>query len=260
MRLLASNHRTKKYNQDWEARLGQGCLILNSTCEGYVQAVDGDGLLEIAREKNIILHLRSRPGDFITVGSPLAEIWPADDHSSEGISEEDLTEPLNETLITGIRRTPRQDVECAVDELVEVAVRSLSPGINDPFTAINCIDHLSAALGRLAERELPSAYRCDENNQLRIITHPVTFPNVLDAAFNQIRQYGRDSVAVTIRLLEALASVAAHVVREEDKVAIRLHGKMIAQNADSAPQEHDRQAIRERFDLLMEELDAMSKR
>ena len=90
---------------------------------------------------------------------------------------------------------------------------------------------------------------------LRVIASPVKFSNVLDAAFNQIRQNGRDSVAVTIRLLEALISIAQHVVRTEDISALRRHGNMIAQLAESFPQEHDREAIHERFEKLTRELD-----
>ena len=74
--------------------------------------------------------------------------------------------------MTGNSRTPRQDVCCAVDELVEVAVRALSPGINDPFTAVACIDRMTAALSRLLQRSLPSPYRYDKHNCLRVIAQP----------------------------------------------------------------------------------------
>ena len=137
-----------------------------------------------------------------------------------------------------------------MDELVEIAVRSLSPGINDPFTAINCIDHLGAALGRLAERRLPTAHRCDEEGKLRVVADPVTFPDVLDAAFNQIRQYGRDSVAVIVRLLETFTSIANHLARASDAEALLQHGEMVAEVADSLPQQRDREVIRERLSKL----------
>jgi len=154
-------------------------------------------------------------------------------------------------FIVGSRRTPRQDVECAVNELVEVAVRALSPGINDPFTAMNCIDRLGASLGRLADREAPSPYLCDEEGRLRVIARSISFADVLSAAFNQIRQFSHGSVAVTIRILESLDSVAQHTHRVEDRVAVVHHAKMTAQNADAFPEASDRRAVEERFEELL---------
>lgn len=244
-------------------------LIILASCEGYIQAIDEHGLMGVATKYNGVLKLCRRPGNFITTGSPIMEVWPQQPTSISQNSDGDnsaksqstgetksWTSLINETFITGPRRTPRQDVECAVDELVEVAVRSLSPGINDPFTAISCIDRLGAVLGRLAERELPSVYRCDDNARLRVIAMPVTFPEVLDSAFNQIRQYSRQSVAVTIRLLEALASINEHATRESDLRAISRHAKMIVQHAKDLSEDDDRDDIRDRFDDLIKNADA----
>lgn len=233
-----------------ESRLGEKCLVLVSKVEGYVQAIDGEGLMRFACDHKIALGLSCRPGDFIAIGTPLADVWTTSDQSLEKLDPEELCLRLNETIIVGVRRTPRQDVECAIDELVEVAVRSLSPGINDPFTAINCIDRLGAALGRLSERELPSAYRYDEENALRIITRPVAFGDVLDAAFNQIRQCSRDSVAVTIRMLESFASIAEHVCRVEDRESVRRHAEMTARASDLFAEEYDRVQVRQRLDAV----------
>lgn len=239
-----------------EGQLGDDPLVLHSTHEGYIQAIDGEGLMEMARKHDLVLRLIARPGDFIAADLPLAEVWPPSGSAASADSEDDesredeLKKRFNEAVLVGIRRTPRQDVECAIEELVEVAVRSLSPGVNDPFTAINCIDRLSASLGDLAERRIPSAYRHDSEGRLRIIARPVSFPAVLEAAFNQIRQYGRDSVAVTIRLLEALTSIARRARCERDRSAILHHGQMIAEQAESQPQEYDRREIAERHQRL----------
>jgi uncharacterized membrane protein len=102
-----------------------------------------------------------------------------------------------------------------VDQLVEVAVRALSLGINNPFAATARIDRLGEALCQLATRVMPSPERYDKNGILRVITYPVTFAGVTDAAFTQIRQYGRTSASVTIRLLETIAVVTAHASRED---------------------------------------------
>lgn len=237
--------------RDQEARLGDHSIVIRSTREGYVQAIDGDGLLHVACRRDLVLRLRFRPGDFIGIGSPLADVWFAGAQAQEELRVEDLAPSINETVIVGVRRTPRQDVECAIEELVEVAVRSLSPGINDPFTVINCIDRLGATLGRLAERELPSAYRSDDDHRLRLVARPVSFPDLLGAAFNQIRQYGCRSVAVTMRLLEALASIAQRVQRREDRASIKLHAEMIVRVGESFREEHDKHELRKRFERVM---------
>ncbi|MEO8496271.1 MAG: DUF2254 domain-containing protein [Planctomycetota bacterium] len=240
--------------RDMESKLGENCVVVGSTREGYIQAIDADGLMQLARERDLVLRLRSRPGDFIALGSPLADVWQAAEQPAAELSGTDLAVPLSETFLVGIRRTPRQDVECMIDELVEVAVRALSPGINDPFTAMNCIDRLGAALGRVAERKLPSAYRWDDEGRLRVIARPVSFANVLDAAFNQIRQYGRDSVAVTTRLLEALESIAAHVQRSEDREALKRRAEMIVRLSESFSEEHDQRQVVKRHERVMQRL------
>ena len=230
---------------------------IHSTREGYIEALDGEGILALAREANLILRFTVRPGSFIGEGSPLAEVFAsqqegkASESKGNGPPEEaEIDRRLNEAVITGIRRTPRQDVECAIEELVEVAVRALSPGINDPFTAINCIDRLGASLGRLARRKLPARRRCDEDGHLRIIAHRATFAGALDAAFNQIRQYGRASVAVVTRLLEALEHIGRFASRPEDRAALRLHAEMVSHLGDGFAEEHDKEAIRRRLERV----------
>src|SRR5690606_18751867 len=120
-----------------------------------------------------------------------------------------------------------QDVEFAVNQLVEMAVRALSPGINDPFTAIACVDHLGSALCRLAARDMPSPYWHDRHDKLRLIERPERYGELVDSAFNQIRQYGRSSAAVTIRLLDTIVVIAGFVCRAEDRATLLRHAEMI---------------------------------
>jgi uncharacterized membrane protein len=120
--------------------------------------------------------------------------------------------------------------------------------VNDPFTAITCVDYLGSALCRLAQREMPSPYRHDSEDQLRVITPVFTFTDVANTAFNQIRQYSRSSSAVTICLLETIAGVAGCVHRPEDRAALLRQAKMIARGArDGLLEDEDRQKVEERF-------------
>lgn len=194
---------------------------------GYIQAIDNDGLLNIATQQELILELMRRPGDFVIVGTVLARVWPADKDSQQ------LTEQVNGVILFGSQRTSEQDVLFAVNQLVEVAIRALSPGINDPFTALRCIDWLGAALCRLAAREIPSAYRYDDHGQLRIIAPRVTFPDVVETAFSPIRHYGRADRSVTLHLLEMMCEVAGFIQRQEDREALLYQARIIIQGSHS---------------------------
>jgi uncharacterized membrane protein len=225
-----------------------------ATASGYLQAIDSAALLHRARESDCLLYVQRRPGHFVTLGDALVLVWPGER------LEAALTARVQAAFILGPERTATQDIEFPVHQLVEIAIRALSPGINDPFTAIMCVDRLGAALAQLAERALPSPYRYDEEKQLRVIAHPVTFAGVADAALQQIRQYGRSSVAVTIRLLETIAVVAAHLHREEDRTALQRQAMMIARGScEEIPEAWDRQAVEERYQAALKALEQRKK-
>ncbi len=221
---------------------------LTAQATGYLQAVDGDTLMQTTVEHNIVVEVLRRPGHYLLAGSPLARIWPQD-RASEEIRKEILG-----TFSIGSNRTPTQDVEFVVNQLVEVAVRALSPGINDPFTAITCIDRLASGLVHLAHRKIPSAARLDDAGTLRVVARPVAFPEVLDTAYNQIRQYGRTSTAVLTRLLEVLAELALCVRGGDDRAAILRHAEMIERAARNLPEESDRRDVAERFARVRQNL------
>lgn len=217
--------------------------------EGYLQAIDAEGLMHLARQNDLRIVLRYRPGGFIVQGSTIMEVWP-----QKRVSE-DLLLQLSATFLLGPARTPAQDLEFAVRQLVEIAMRALSPGINDPFTAMACVDRLGAALCRLAGREIPSPYRYDAENKLRVVADAVTFASVTDAAFNQIRQYGRSSAAVTIHLLDMLAVIAERIQRKEDRAALRRQALMIKRGSETAlPEEQDRKDVELRYQAVLQVL------
>jgi uncharacterized membrane protein len=196
------------------------CQVLAAD-SGYLQAIDDDALLDIAVEENLLLHLGYRPGHFITRGNVLVTVWPGDKVDPR------LTDAINSVFILGRERTLEQDVEYAISQLAEIAVRALSSGINDPITAITCIDWLGASLCRLAGRKLPSAHRYDDTHRLRIISKPYTFAGMVDAAFNMIRQNTETVPAVSIHLLEVLATVAAQTRSKDDRAVLLRHVRMI---------------------------------
>jgi uncharacterized membrane protein len=226
---------------------------IGSAGDGYLQFVDGDALIALAMQEDVVIRLERRPGHYVVATRPLALVWPGNKVTDQ------LIDRINSAFALGNQRTSGQDVEFAVNQLVEIAIRALSPGVNDPFTAMVCVDHLGSALCRLAELDMPSPYRHDTQEKIRVITPVFTFPDVTDAAFNQIRQYGRSSTAVTIRLLETIAEVAGSVHRPEDRAALLRHAKMIARGArDGLLEDEDRQVVEEHFQSVNQVLSKSS--
>ena len=214
-----------------------------STHDGYVQAIDYDELLKIAASSDLIVRLEYRAGDHVIEGSTLARVWPPERYETQ------VGEILNATFICGRRSTSEQDVEYAVRQMVEIAVRALSPGVNDPFTAINCIDALGSALCRVARQGLPGPYHYDSSGRLRVVARVTTFEGITDAALNQIRQYGRQSVAVMIRLLEVTAKCAEQVTVPEQRQSLLRHAQMVWADAEESIRgERDRMAVHGRWE------------
>jgi uncharacterized membrane protein len=214
--------------------------------DGYLQLIDGEALLALAMEEDLVVRLERIPGNHVVARRPLALIWPGSQVTDR------ITDRVRSCFILGNQRTVDQDIEFGVNQLVEVAVRALSPGVNDPFTAITCLDQLGSVLCRLATRTMPSHYRYDHQNQLRVIAPATTFPEVTDVAFNQIRQNSRLNVAVTIRLLETFAVVAGFTHRPEDRTTLLRHSEMIARDAiEGLPEGEDRRAVEERCQAVI---------
>jgi uncharacterized membrane protein len=227
---------------------GEGALV-GADRSGYLQAVDDEKMMSIASEEDLVLELLRVPGHFVTEGGALVRIRP---RARAGGGVEDR---IREAFIIGRRRTPTQDPEYAVHSLVEIGVRALSPGINDPFTAMTCLDWLGAALSELARRQIPSRYRYGDQGRLRVIAAGTDFPQMADAAFNQIRQYGRNSVSVLLRLLDTIAAIAEHVRRVEDRASLLRHAGQVAQDAREAlTNERDLHEIEQRHTTTLQAL------
>nr|MBA3387048.1 DUF2254 domain-containing protein [Chthoniobacterales bacterium] len=140
---------------DLPPRFAEEAEAVAAKASGYIDAIAMENLLALAKEEDLILRLCHRPGDFVAEGATLVWLWPG------AKSNEKIRARLCSAFYFGKERTRTQDLEYSIGQLVEVAVRALSPGINDPFTAMTCIDWLGDALIRLAGREIPSAWRYD---------------------------------------------------------------------------------------------------
>lgn len=205
---------------------------------GYLQAIDYDHLLRLATERDVVIEVLHRAGDFVHAGSALARVEPV------GRLADGDADGARRAFLLGRQPTEEQDLEYSVRQLVEVALRALSPGINDPFTAIHCIDWLGAALARLAARGMPPAERCDAAGRPRLLLDAMTFEGVADAALQQIRQAGVGHVAVAIRLLDTLTEIAPQSRTRAHAEALRMHADDVLAGAlAAAPIERDRAAL-----------------
>lgn len=221
---------------------------------GYLQAVDEGALMKIALAEDLLIHIGYRPGDFVTQRSTLVTVWPG-----ERI-DEPLKKKINAIFIVGSERTPEQDAEFAISQLVEIAVRALSPGINDPITAMTCIDWLGASLCQLAKRKMPASHHYDHKNRLRIISKPFKFEGMVNAALNMIRQNSISVPAVSIKLLETIATVAAQTVREEDRIILRRHAEMVANGCKAMlSDDNDRRDLETRYQAAVAALEGVAR-
>ncbi|MBD2356480.1 DUF2254 domain-containing protein [Tolypothrix sp. FACHB-123] len=217
---------------------------------GYLQAIDDEEIMNIACKYNLLIGLQTRPGKFLVKGSDLVRVFP------EEIVNAKLVKQINDAFILGIERTEQQDIEFPIDQLVEIALRAISPGINDPFTAIRCIDRLSAGFCQLIQRDFPSPYRYDHNHKLRVIAEGTNFTELINRAFNQIRQYSKSDVGVTIRLLEALGTIANYTNNRQYCASLKRHAEMILQDSrEGLVQEQDRQDVERQYDAIIKALD-----
>lgn len=197
--------------------------LLKAPRDGYLQAIDGETLLGLASKHDLIVCLECSPGDFLVKDRVFARCLPA------GHCDEQVARSMGGVLLLGNRRTPRQDVECAIDELVEIALRALSPGINDPYTAVASIDRLAATFCRLAGREPAASIRVDSEGAARVIAQPREFPDLLKTGFDQLRRHGAANLTVSLRLLRALELIATCVTRSKDHQAILKQARLVVE-------------------------------
>ena len=209
---------------------------------GYVQAIDLDAVVSVAERHGAVVWLRARPGDFVIEGGPLAGVLPA-------VADDDgVADAVRGAYVLGADRTAWQDAEFAVQQLVEVALHALSPGINEPFTAITCIDRLGQGLSRLAERRVPAAVLMDGARQPRVVAVPKGFGSLLRAAFDPIVLFAGANPAIYSRLLDTLAALGDRARRPADREAIAAQAVAVRNGARPHVQdERHRNAIEELF-------------
>jgi len=173
-----------------------------SVVSGYIRFIDTRQLVDRAKFYRVKIQVLRRVGQFVPAGIPLMMVYKGERLSSEGIAE------LRGTFDIGPSRTLQQDLEFGVLQIVDIALKAISPAVNDPSTAISCVDQLSRILIRFASRELPESTLYDPPGVVRVSIQWTDFDRMVDAAFEQIRLYSQSDMAVSLRLLRALGDIA----------------------------------------------------
>ncbi len=220
---------------------------------GFVQAISHEELVQYASRHGLVIQLSRRAGDFVAQDAILALAWPA-----EKLTEHHLAR-INDYFFFGWHRTPTQDVEYAIDQLVEVAVRALSPGINDPFTAMSCLEWLGVGLIQVGRRHMPSGCHYDKDSHLRLVSRVTDYAGLAAAALNQIRQYGFASMAVITRMLDVISRVALEIERPEDRQVLLEHAHAIREDglkgARNDRDKHDIEIVYDRALAALQQAD-----
>ena len=188
---------------------GQAAILIESAHSGFLTSVDKESLVQAAADAGGVIRLDRDPGSSLVKGVPFATAWPVTAGATfPPAVREELRTSVNAAVATGFERTNVQDVGFGFRQLVDVAARALSPGINDPTTAVHIIGHLSALLCRLAERNPGPEHLTDDEGQVRVVLALPTFKDFLDLAMNQPRLYGAADPDVAARLLRLLQEIS----------------------------------------------------
>ncbi len=188
-------------------------IVVRSLHAGAVQAMDVRGLARFAREAGCLVVIRPAVGDFVPEGATLFEVYGA------AGGEVAAADRLRSMMVFGVERTIEQDPTYAIRVMVDIAIRALSPAVNDPTTAVQVLDHLGDTLRLLGATRLPDPVEAENVAAPGLVVRTRRWEDVVELAFTEIRQYGGSSVQV-VRRLRALLEDLRERVRPEHRQAV----------------------------------------
>jgi uncharacterized membrane protein len=227
-----------------QARLDRAGRLVTAPASGYLRFVRHATLVRIAAESGAVIRLHHRPGHFVTRGHPMATVWPPEVADKIG-------RRLEGVHITGPLRTLSQDIAFGCDQLVEIAIRALSPAVNDTFTALTCIDWLGDSLCEIAVKWHPHSCYRDDTGEIRLITAPVSYERLVQRSFEKIRQAASGMPAVLIRQLDALHKVMAVAPASRSQVLLDQAAMIQRMNLRTVPEAADQGDVTVRYEALL---------
>ena len=226
------------------ALLDEEGLVVPAIRSGYLQFVGYGQLLAIAESTDAVIRLAHRPGHFVVAGRPLASVWPA-------ARANEVADALAQAHITGPQRTLAQDPVFPIDQLAEIAIRALSPAVNDTFTALTCIDWLSDGVCNISGRVLVEGVYRDRQGSIRLIELDPSYARMVERSFDKIRQAARGMPAVLIRLMDALAHITEYTPGPDRRQVVRREADMVMRAAiESITDPEDLADVQRRYDRL----------
>lgn len=221
---------------------------------GYIESIDGEALLNLARKHGTIVRMERGIGEFVVEGTPILSV------ASLGPPDDETKAKLDMVYVISRQRTVQQDAGFGIRQIVDIAMKALSPGVNDTTTAVMCVDYLGAILARLALRGIATPHRLDDG-ELRVIARGPSFESLLAEAFDQIRQNAVGNVAVLTRQIQALETIASQTGNARRRQALRQQAVLIAAVAErTIPSPHDGAGVKAASERLCQVLDTPTGR
>lgn len=219
---------------------------IRARMNGYLQLIDHAGLLRLAERYRLVIRFELSPGEWVQEHAPLFRVWPA------AAADEELAERLNDLVSVGAQRSTEQDAAFGIRQLVDIGVRALSPGVNDPTSASDCINRIGEILVAAAVRRRPPRRRHDDDGALRVVVPYPSWDQLLDLGFDQLRQYGATSPDVAISMARTLATIRSAVPQRRHE-AIRRQARLIGEAARGVEIEADRRRVLAAVDAVLRE-------
>lgn len=202
-----------------------------SIISGYVRTIDTNQLVAIAKANRISIRVLRRVGHFVPAGVPLLTI------SKAKLLTPALSESLLRSFQFGPTRTLEQDIEFGILQIVDIALKAISPAVNDPSTAISCVDQLSSILISFSTRQALGTHFYDPPGTLRVTIHNLGFDRLAESAFEQIRSYSKTDVAVSLRLMRAFTDITQTLPNGADRQLLAEQGRRLLSGFSELPGE-----------------------
>jgi uncharacterized membrane protein len=226
-----------------------GDTFLVAPHSGYIRFIDAESLRALAKHAGLAVRVERRVGQFVPAGIPLLRFSRSKAVATEGFLE---------AIDLGPVRTMEQDVEFGLLQLVDIALKAISPAVNDPSTAINCIDQLSRLLVRIVKREPLPSVLYDPPGIARVVLAPLAFEHLLEVAFAQIGHYGKTDFVVSLRVLRALGDIS--MVTEDPRYldAVRARTEAMADEMLTHLPIAAHEAVRRRLSMVVGRTEALA--
>jgi len=216
------------------------------TDSGYVRYIDLERIAEFAGRYQMRFVLLRRVGEFIPQGLPIARV----DHADPTCFDEHIQALLAACIEIGPTRTLQQDIEFGILQIVDIALKAISPAVNDPSTAVTCVDQLSRILILLLQRDACQSTICDAKGEPCVWACWPDAARLMDTAFTQIRQYARGDFAVSMRLLKVLGDLMHVTQKASHWTLLYQHGERIREGCRGRMASYDWQVLDDRWRQL----------